>query len=493
MSRVALKAWWVVAVVALIVAAWPMEVQAGVPLTQIYVSGNGAFHFSYPAGWLHKVDRGAVVIASDAAALKGVSAGGDVAPGQIRMVIWPTRADLSQASGASLAGKGSREVMQLMIGGADLPPGTQAPKSATRAGDKPAWLLTSKNSQGYGALLLAVETGGGEITAAMVETVPGEAAQWRATVLAIAGTMTVRSAGAAPDQGKLLRQWAYAAQASSQYGDDNWSAMQATGVPTLDQCGDNGKAWASKDSHGVDTLTLHFDTAVLPTEVSIYQSSTPGSITGVELLLADGSRTAPIPKSADPEKACPHVFILKVPRGMPAVDGVVIHLDQTIGGGWNEIDAVELVGRDAGVKLTRAWASGAEASSQYGDDNWSAMQATGAPNVKGCGDNRQAWASSSSQGVDSLALYYDRAMTPALINIYQTYNPGSIVGVDLLPADGGEAVPVPDSADPDTSCPHVFRLKVPSSQAPINGVVIHLDQTIGGGWNEIDAVELVGR
>jgi hypothetical protein len=493
MSRVALKVWWLVAMLALIVAVWPADVSAVAPLTQVYVSGNGAFHFSYPSGWLHKSDRGAIVIASNDAALKGVSAGGDVVPGQIRMVIWPTRADLSQTSGASLAGKGGKEVMQLMIDGADLPPGTQVPKSATRVGDKPAWLLTTKNSQGYGALLLAVEVGGGEITAVMVETASGETAQWRATVLAIVRTMLLRTADAAPDEGKLLRQWASAAEATSEYSKDNWSATRATGAPDVEGCGDNGKAWASAKKDGRDTLTLHFDTAVLPTQIIIHQTYHPGAITAVELLLADRGATVPIPNSADPDTTCPHAFTLAVPQGIPAVDGMVIHLDQTIGGGWNEIDAVELVGRDAGIKLTRQWASSAEASSQYGDENWSAAQATGAPDVPACGDNGKAWASAKKDGLDTLTLHYDKTVTPTQVNIYQVYNPGSIVAVDLLPADGGGAVPLPDSADPDKSCPHVFRLKVQSGQAPFNGVVIHLDQTIGGSWNEIDAVELVGK
>jgi hypothetical protein len=90
-------------------------------------------------------------------------------------------------------------------------------------------------------------------------------------------------------------------------------------------------------------------------------------------------------------------------------------------------------------------------------------------------------------------VHFVRAVTPAELNIHQTYTPGAITGVELIPADGGSPLAVPDSADPDTTCPHVFKLKVPAGTAPVNGAVIHLDQSLVGNWSEIDAVELVGK
>jgi hypothetical protein len=52
-----------------------------------------------------------------------------------------------------------------------------------------------------------------------------------------------------------------------------------------------------------------------------------------------------------------------------------------------------------------------------------------------------------------------------------------------------------DSEDPpgNTPCPGVFTIDVSGIDAPINKVIIHFDQSIGGNWNEIDAVELVGN
>ncbi len=292
-------------------------------------------------------------------------------------------------------------------------------------------------------------------------------------------------------QDPVLRQWASSAEATSQYGEDSWSATQATGEPNTDLCGDSTTAWASASSTGVDDLTVYFDEAVYALEVNIYESYNPGSITGVELIPADGGANIAIPDSAGINSDCPGVFTLTIPGDLTMVNGVVIHLDQTIGGNWNEIDAVELVGLTS-IPEVRQWASSAEATSQYGEDSWSASQATGEPNTDECADSTTAWASLSSTGVDDLTVYFEEAVYASEINIHQSYTPGSITGVEVIPANGGANFVIPDSADPGTECPGVFTLTLSEDLPMVNGVIIHLDQTIGGSWNEIDAVELVG-
>ena len=140
------------------------------------------------------------------------------------------------------------------------------------------------------------------------------------------------------------------------------------------------------------------------------------------------------------------------------------------------------------------WASSADGTSQFGSDSWSFAQATGFPDTSVCGDMTTAWASASSTGVDSITLEFDEAVIPVQINIYQTYNPGSIVAVEVANSKGGKAITLNDSIDPpaNTSCPGVFSLEVGGVETPVDTVTIYLDQTIGGSWNEIDAVELVG-
>jgi hypothetical protein len=142
----------------------------------------------------------------------------------------------------------------------------------------------------------------------------------------------------------------------------------------------------------------------------------------------------------------------------------------------------------------RYWATSATASTQYSDTSWNAMQATGEPNTFYCGDIASAWASLDRLGKDTLELHYDQPLVPRRIDIYQTYTPGSIIQVQMLTISG-ETVTLPNSADPpgNTPCPGVFSLRVSDFTEPVDGIIIHFDQTIGGSWNEIDAVALIGR
>lgn len=142
----------------------------------------------------------------------------------------------------------------------------------------------------------------------------------------------------------------------------------------------------------------------------------------------------------------------------------------------------------------RQWASSAEATSEYSSNGWDAGQATGEPDSLGCGDYSTSWASATSTEAASLTVMFDTPVIATEVNIHQTYTPGSIVSIELL-LEGGDTLEVPDSADPvgNTECPGVFTIDVSGLSAePVVGVTINVDQSIGGNWNEIDAVELVG-
>lgn len=175
-------------------------------------------------------------------------------------------------------------------------------------------------------------------------------------------TLTVEGSGSlvanAPVDGEEIRQWASSATGTSQYGTDGWSFSQATGEPNTPECGDFTTAWASGSSTGSDTLALEFDQAVIPTQINIHQTYTPGSIIRVEVANTMSSEVIELPNSADPpgNTDCPGVFTLDVSDITTPVDSVLIYVDQTIGGNWNEIDAVELVGiaPDAGGETMAA-------------------------------------------------------------------------------------------------------------------------------------------
>jgi len=139
------------------------------------------------------------------------------------------------------------------------------------------------------------------------------------------------------------------------------------------------------------------------------------------------------------------------------------------------------------------WAAEAVASSQYSDPDWSALQAVGEPDTFECGDYGTAWASASSDTVEWLDVYYDTPVYASEINIFQTYHPDQVIKVDLIDLDG-ELVPLytqqPNAA---AACPYVLTIEVGQTDILAQGVRITIDQSVLGlGWNEIDAVELVG-
>lgn len=149
--------------------------------------------------------------------------------------------------------------------------------------------------------------------------------------------------------------------------------------------------------------------------------------------------------------------------------------------------------QDDDMKQISQWAKHAEASTQYSDDSWSALQATGSPNASVCGDDVNAWASESVTDEEILALQYSEAVIPTQINIYQNYNPGAIIGVAVMHSTNmDEPIIIENTADPSDECPSVFSVNLPEGLPEINAVILVLDQTIVGDWNEIDAVELVG-
>ena len=145
-----------------------------------------------------------------------------------------------------------------------------------------------------------------------------------------------------------LSQWATSAEASSQYGDTSWSAAQATGEPEVVECGDNGKAWASLTTTEVAVLTATFDTAVVPSAITIFESYNPGTVTMVEVIDADGMATTVYTGSAVASTECPLSETIAVTGVTKAVKQVRITVDETVLQlGWTEIDAVQLVGTEA--------------------------------------------------------------------------------------------------------------------------------------------------
>lgn len=169
-------------------------------------------------------------------------------------------------------------------------------------------------------------------------------------VRTVAPQGTPGSEFSAGEEGDLVSQWAVEAEATSEYAVPEWGAEKATGPPDAPGCGDYQYAWASAASDAIDTLTLAYATPVYPVEIVIVESFHPDQVVKVEVrTLAGEFLTIYESEPTQVDRPCPYQLTVPVPELEERVDGVRITVDQSVLGlGWNEIDAVQLVGREGG-------------------------------------------------------------------------------------------------------------------------------------------------
>ena len=144
-------------------------------------------------------------------------------------------------------------------------------------------------------------------------------------------------------------EWAIQATASSTYNDAqgtaSFSANQSTGVPNVDSYGDNGNAWAPKTPDGgIEWLDLKYPKPVFATEVRVRESCGSGAVIKVEVYDEKGAAHS-VWQGNDPTKEL-NYLIVKFPKTAFKSDRVKITLATNVIPGWNEIDAVQLVGTE---------------------------------------------------------------------------------------------------------------------------------------------------
>jgi len=141
-----------------------------------------------------------------------------------------------------------------------------------------------------------------------------------------------------------------------------WGPEQATGAPDTPQEGDFPTAWASlKPDDGPEWLQVEYARPVAIKEVRIRESFNPGAVKKVTAF-GDDDKEKTLWEGEDPTKQAPTDFVVQ-PKDHVTAKRVKIYLDAARVPGWNEIDAVELVGMDD----TRQWAVKATASSSYAE------------------------------------------------------------------------------------------------------------------------------
>lgn len=155
--------------------------------------------------------------------------------------------------------------------------------------------------------------------------------------------VAARLKGVEEDSDGRLRQWAEAATASSEYEADRWSAKQATGKPDSPEGGDRPTAWASKDADGAEEwLELRYAIDVRPARIRVHETYNPGAVSRVEALREDGTWKELWRGKAGPREG--GWLEIEVPAGAGPTRTIRLTIDSAAVSGWNEIDAVELIG-----------------------------------------------------------------------------------------------------------------------------------------------------
>ncbi len=149
--------------------------------------------------------------------------------------------------------------------------------------------------------------------------------------------------------------------------------------------------------------------------------------------------------------------------------------------------------------LWKQWAAGAKASSEYNgqgktdDSDWAAQKACGKPDTDDDGDHPTAWASLKPDGGEEwLELSYKAAVRPARVRIHETFNPGAVARIEALDGEKKWRV-VWKGKDTTTDSPGVLDAALDPPAFATRTIRITLDTAAVEGWNEIDAVQLIGE
>ncbi|HEX8911495.1 MAG TPA: hypothetical protein VF796_03975 [Humisphaera sp.] len=140
-----------------------------------------------------------------------------------------------------------------------------------------------------------------------------------------------------------------------------WSPEQAVGKPDTPQGGDVATAWASATADGQrEWLDLAYAGPVDAVAVVVYESYNPGAVDRVTAMA--GNEEVEVWAGVDPSDPLKPKGVSVIAFKTPVTTAKVrLHLDSPRVPGWNEIDAVGLLGADGTVH----WATGATASSSW--------------------------------------------------------------------------------------------------------------------------------
>jgi hypothetical protein len=135
------------------------------------------------------------------------------------------------------------------------------------------------------------------------------------------------------------------------------------------------------------------------------------------------------------------------------------------------------------------FAVSATASSEWTSTDWSAMQATGPPEMAGvCADVETNWSPlTDASGPEWLELRYSVPVQATSITVHEQVEGPFVTAIELRAPAGG-LVAVWSGTDA-TACGGTLDVTLPQTSALVDTVVV---RTAKAGWEEIDAVRLDG-
>ena len=141
----------------------------------------------------------------------------------------------------------------------------------------------------------------------------------------------------------------------------SWGEEQATGAPDTLTPGDHSSAWAPATADGgVEWLEAEFENPADLARIVVRQTSNPGGITRV-IAIGESGVEIPIWAGEDPSKGQQLADTPFPVKGNIRSNRVRVYVDTAKTPGWEEIDALQITGRDGATQ----WAKSTKASSTY--------------------------------------------------------------------------------------------------------------------------------
>jgi hypothetical protein len=213
-------------------------------------------------------------------------------------------------------------------------------------------------------------------------------------------------------------------------------------------------------------------------------------IAGVLFLTSSCSKTSQ-PSSSSETKPQPSAATQGAPSATPTASGSPA-TDEAA-----KRAAVEWALKEEQIKNdpNGQWAIGATASSTYndaqGNSSWSANQVAGPPNVEKYADDGNAWAPKTQDGgIEWLDLKYVKPVHATELRVRESFGSGAVIKVELF--DEHDVPHVVWTGTDSTTGLNYLDLKFPKTDYKTARVKVTLATNLVPGWNEVDAVQLVG-